>query len=80
MEFICIFTDQSEQLRNDQSECAIPTNQERAIWTNQGPGRELYKREPPSSLAASIQAGLRAAHLNEASPYTTPQAGDSCRY
>lgn len=79
MEVICIFTDQSEQLQNDQSECAIPTNQESAIWTNQGPGWELYKREPPSSPSGSIQAGLRAAHLNEVS-FTTPQAGDSCRY
>ena len=31
---ICIFTDQSEQLRNDQSEGMILTNQDSPIWNN----------------------------------------------
>lgn len=57
---ICIFTDQSKKLHNDQSECVISTNQDSAHWTNQtvqikiphlhksGPirdqGGNLYKR------------------------------------
>lgn len=32
---ICIFTDQSEWLHNDQLGHVIPTNQDIAIWTNQ---------------------------------------------
>lgn len=60
---ICIFTDQSKKLHNDQSECVISTNQDSAHWTNQtvqikiphlhksGPirdqGGNLYKRASP---------------------------------
>lgn len=32
---ICIFTNQSEQLHNDQSECTIQTIQGSVMWTNQ---------------------------------------------
>lgn len=33
--FICIYTDQSEQLHDDQSEHMMLTHQDSAVWTNQ---------------------------------------------